>query len=87
MICSACPAFLIFGFRRKGRAPVLGARNRRSASASALATIPAAIALTDFTANVFVLTGTPQTPAIPALILDLLNYALSSHAIARDWCG
>jgi hypothetical protein len=59
-----------------------------SAPSATLATIPAAVAFTSFAANVFVLTGTPQTAAIPALILDLLNHALSSpHAIARDWCG
>jgi hypothetical protein len=56
-----------------------------SASPSALAAIPAAVALTCFTTDVFVFTGTPQTPAIPALVLDLLNYALSSHAITGDW--
>jgi hypothetical protein len=59
----------------------------RSAPASALSTIPAAVAFTGFTANVFVLTCAPQTSAIPALILSLLNDALCSYAIARDWCG
>ena len=49
-----------------------------ASAASALATIPAAVAFTDFAPNVFILTCTPQASAVSALVLGLLNHALPS---------
>jgi hypothetical protein len=70
---------------RCGERPVNGLA---SASApAALSTIAAAVALTGFATNVFVLTCAPQAPAVPALILGLLDHALASDAIAREGCG
>jgi len=72
------------------RAPAAGRAINGLASASAptaLSTIPAAVALPGFAPNVFVLTCTPQAPAVPALILGLLDHAFASDAIAREGCG
>ena len=75
----------------KMRAPPVRERacnSLKSASAaSALATIPAAVAFTDFTANVFVLARAPQASAVPAVILGLLDYTLISYGITRDGHG
>jgi hypothetical protein len=58
-----------------------------ASAASAFATIPAAVAFTDFTPNVFILTCAPQTSAVSALVLGLLNHALPSYAITREGRG
>ena len=58
----------------------------RSASA-ALATIASAVAFTDFAPNFFVLACAPQTSAVPAVVLGLLNHALCSYAFTREGRG
>jgi hypothetical protein len=56
---------------------------KSASAASALATIPAAVAFTDFAPHVFILTCTPQASAVSALILGLLDHALPSYGITR----
>ena len=79
-----------WGDSKKGAPPVRerACDSLKSASAaSALATIPAAVAFTDFASNVFILTCTPQASAVSALVLGLLNHALPSYGITREGRG
>jgi hypothetical protein len=50
-------------------------------AASAIATISAALVVIERA-----LTCAPQAPAVPAIILGLLNHALNSYAVAHDQC-
>src|SRR5438132_7299299 len=56
-------------------------------ASAALATIPAAVAFTDFAANVFVLTSAAQATAVSALILGLLNHAWCRYTFSREGRG